>query len=123
MRTKGASLDYTTLSIYDNNSRGLHLSVNVKSYEIILSIPFSLSIVPGSNSKIDKIISGTDKHYQSEIFIIWEILTNKQVEKIPWMDILPKTADNFPMVYTEEERKWLEGSSCLSIFTTSNSCN
>lgn len=28
----------------------------------------------------------------------------------PYMDILPKNFDNFPIFYTKEERAWLEGS-------------
>lgn len=121
LRGRDVSLNLTNLVIVDKNNRELRASGNISINEIILSIPRRVLVTSADmeDSELGKAIAGLNfatKDFKSTVFIALSML-KKRSEKYfaPWIDIVPDDLSNCPMLFGEEERGWLKGSSIMSI--------
>ena len=119
MRTDGAEFDKLKMRYYAADYRGVHASREIKKGEVIVYVPLKeiVTLEMAMDSPIgsqmyakgfrQKLIS--PKHSFLATYIMEE--RRKEVSYFDkYIDILPKAFDNFPIFYTQEERKWLNGS-------------
>jgi len=100
----------------------VHAARDIKKGEIILYVPKEqiITLEMAMSSPIGK------KMYEKGLrqrlispkhsFLATFIMQEKRKPDTIWIayiDILPKSYSNFPIFYTEEEKKWLEGSPFL----------
>jgi len=52
----------------------------------------------------------TEAELQLAIMVCYLILESQNEKFKPFIDIMPKTFGEFPIMYTEDELKWIEGS-------------
>lgn len=121
--TEGGSIyDKMKIRFYSADYRGVHAARNIKKGETILHVPkeqiITLEMAMGSpvGKKMyekglrQRLIS--PKHSFLCTFIMQE-RRNPDSYWIPYMEILPKQFNNFPIFFTDEEKKWLVGSPFL----------
>ena len=119
MKKDGAEFDKLKMRYYAPDYRGVHAARDVKKGETILYVPrkeiitleMAMESPIGAKMKV--------KNHRSRLispkhsFLATYIMQDRRKEKSyydEYIDILPKAFDNFPIFYTMEERKWLEGS-------------
>eukprot|EP00826_Nyctotherus_ovalis_P028223 TRINITY_DN2228_c0_g1_i3.p1 TRINITY_DN2228_c0_g1~~TRINITY_DN2228_c0_g1_i3.p1 ORF type:complete len:198 (-),score=70.67 TRINITY_DN2228_c0_g1_i3:724-1317(-) len=92
----------------------------IRDRENILSVPERLIITEekGRNTKLGKLVAESNikpdyPHvFYLAMFILEEMRKKDSLWK-PYMDVYPKTASNFPIFYTKEEKDLLVGTSML----------
>ena len=119
MKKDGAEFDKLKMRYYAPDYRGVHAARDVKKGETILYVPKKeiITLEMAMESPIGAKMKA--KHHRSRLispkhsFLATYIMQDGRKEKSyydEYIDILPKAFDNFPIFYTMEERKWLEGS-------------
>lgn len=104
----------------------MHAAKHIKAGSILLFIPKErlITIEMAMSTQIGRkmLKAGlrntlfSPKHSFLTTFILTEIKKNKDSAWFPYIDILPKNVENFPVFYTEEEKQYLIGSPFLSKF-------
>lgn len=112
-----ADIRKTRLIIYDFEYRGLLTTTDIEEREIILKIPFkntiSIDNIDGEWKKIiDKIPLGNHllRYIYPALFIMEELKKAPNSKIQPYLDVLPKNFENFPVFFNEEDYKFLTGS-------------
>jgi histone-lysine N-methyltransferase SETD3 len=118
----GSKFDKLKIRFYSPDYRGVHAARDIKKGEIILYVPkeqiITLEMAIGSPIGKKMFEKGlrqrliSPKHSFLATFIMQEKRKDKTIWE-PYIDILPKAYNNFPIFYDEEEKKWLEGSPFL----------
>ena len=119
MSQGGADYSKLKLVYYTEDNRGVHALRDIKMGEQILFVPLNLLITLEMSFKSplgrlmyekglrQRLIS--PKHNFLCAFMLQEI----KKESTPWqtyIELLPQDVSEFPVFFSEEEKKWLEGS-------------
>jgi protein-histidine N-methyltransferase len=122
LKDGGSKFDKLKIRFYSADYRGVHAARDIKKGEIILYVPkeqiITLEMAIGSPIEKKMYEKGlrqrliSPKHSFLATFIMQEKRKDKTIWE-PYIDILPKAYTNFPIFYTAEEKKWLEGSPFL----------
>jgi histone-lysine N-methyltransferase SETD3 len=122
LKEGGSTYDKMKIRFYSADYRGVHAAKNIKKGETILHVPKEqvITLEMAMNSPVgrkmyekglrQRLIS--PKHSFLCTYIMQE-RRNPDSYWNPYMDILPKQFTNFPVFFTEEEKKWLVGSPFL----------
>jgi protein-histidine N-methyltransferase len=122
LKDGGANFDKIKMRYYSPDYRGVHARVKLKKNEVFLIIPRNL-IITLEMAKATPIGSKMEKAHLNLLspkhsFLSTYVLQERKkpdTKWAPYFDILPKSTSNFPIFFTPEEKKWLEGSPFLSI--------
>lgn len=119
MKHDGAEFGKLKLRYYAPDYRGVHAARDIKKGETILYVPKKeiITLEMAMESPIGVLMAGKNlrnrllspKHSFLATFLMQERRKPDSYFK-EFIDILPKNFTNFPIFYTAEERKWLEGS-------------
>lgn len=118
----GSKFDPLKLRFYSPNYRGIHAAKDIAKGEEVLFIPKEqiITLEMAMESPIGAKMMHHDLRKKllspKHGFLTTYILQERRKEETPWepfLDILPKDFDNFPIFFNEEEKKWLEGSPFL----------
>ena len=121
LKEGGANFDKIKMRYYSPDYRGVHARTHIKKNEVFLTIPKNLIITLemakaapiGAKMEKAKLNLLSPKHSFLASYVLQE--RHKTVTKWePYLDILPKSTSNFPIFFTTEEKKWLEGSPFLN---------
>ena len=115
----GATFSKLKMRYYAPDYRGVHAARDCKKGETILYVPKSeiITLEMAMESPIGSLMAARNfrqrlispKHSFLATYVMQE--RRKEVSFFDkYIDILPKAFDNFPIFYTQEERRWLEGS-------------
>jgi histone-lysine N-methyltransferase SETD3 len=123
LKDGGAIFDKIKMRYYSPDYRGVHARGKIRKNEVFLMIPKEL-IITLEMAKATPIGSKMEKAHLNLLspkhsFLSTYVLQEKRKPETrfePYFDILPKSTNNFPIFFTAEEKKWLEGSPFLSIF-------
>ena len=127
LKDGGAVFDKIKMRYYSPDYRGVHARSKIKKNEVFLTIPKDLIITLemakaapiGSKMEKAKVNLLSPKHSYLSSYVLQE-LKKPHTKWEPYLDILPKSTNNFPIFFTPEEKKWLEGSPFLSIRAPGN---
>jgi len=116
----GANFDKIKMRYYSPDYRGVHARTRIKKNEIFLTIPRNLIITLemakaspiGSKMEKANLNLYSPKHSFLSTYVLQEMHKPDTFWE-PYLDILPKSTANFPIHFTPEEKKWLEGSPFL----------
>jgi histone-lysine N-methyltransferase SETD3 len=105
---------------YSADYRGVHARCRLRKNDVFLVIPRNAFITLemakatpiGSKMEKAKLNLLSPKHSFLSSFVLQERRI-KDTKWEPYLDILPKCTNNFPIFFTPEEKKWLEGSPFL----------
>lgn len=119
-KSSGTEFGKIRIKQFAPDYRGVCAQKQIKAEEQILSVPEELIITEekGKNTKLGRLVaeSGMEPDYPFlfylAIFILEEMMKKDSLWK-PYMDVYPKTASNFPIFYTNEEKALLVGTSML----------
>ena len=119
----GSKYDKLKIRFYTPIYRGVHAAKNIKAGEEILLIPKEQIITlemaqesPLGRKMMDHNLRNqllSPKHSFLTTYILQEEEKGKDSSFFPFIDILPKSFENFPIFFTEEEREYLKGSPFL----------
>ena len=120
MKKDGAEFDKLKMRYYAPDYRGVHAAREIQKGETILYVPKKeiITLEMAMESPIGAKMKAKN-HRQRLIspkhsFLATYIMQDRRKEGgsyyDDYIDILPKAFDNFPIFYSIEERKWLEGS-------------
>lgn len=126
MKKDGAEFDKLKVRYYAPDYRGVHAARDIKKGETILYVPKKeiITLEMAFESPIGKLMYARNfrqrlispKHSFLAAYIMQERRKPYSYFK-EYMDILPKSFNNFPIFYTQEERSWLEGSALQNQIT------
>lgn len=113
----GARFNKVRLRFYSADYRGIHAKQKLKRKEVLIFIPKELIITlemakeapVGDKIKRAKLTLLSPKHSFLSTYLLQEI-HNPDSKWKPFLDMLPKSTNNFPIFFTEEEMEWLRGS-------------
>ena len=116
----GATFDKIKMRYYSEGYRGVHAKAKIKKKENFLYIPRNLLITlemskeapVGAQMAKLKVPLLSPKHSYLSSYVLQE-LYNKDTKWKPYLDMLPKDLSSFPIFFTHEEKKWLDGSPFL----------
>jgi histone-lysine N-methyltransferase SETD3 len=116
----GAEFDKIKMRYYSEGYRGVHARARIRKNENFLYIPKNLLITlemskeapVGARMEKLKLSLLSPKHSYLTSYVLQE-LHNKDTKWQPYLDLLPKDLSSFPISFTHEEKKWLEGSPFL----------
>jgi len=123
MKKEKSDFSKLKLRYYTENYRGVHASMNIKNGETVLYVPLNLIITleMAFKSPIGKQMyeQGLRQRLISpkHSFLGTYLLQEKKKEVthfFEYMDILPKSLRDFPIFFTEDEKKLLMGSPFLN---------
>lgn len=117
----GAKFNKMKMRYYSQGYRGVHARAKIKKGEILLCVPKNLLITlemakeapVGLKMEGLKLSLLSPKHSFLASYILQE-LHNKDTKWKPYLDMLPRDLSSFPIFFTIEEKKWLEGSPFLT---------
>ncbi|CAI2360645.1 unnamed protein product [Moneuplotes crassus] len=124
LKEGGSKYEKLKIRFYNPIYRGVHAAKKIRAGEEILLIPKEqiITLEMAEESPIGakmmyhnvkpKLLS--PKHGFLATYILQERLKGEESPFHPFIDILPKTFENFPIFFTEEERAYLEGSPFLA---------
>jgi histone-lysine N-methyltransferase SETD3 len=120
LRDGGAKFDKVKMRYYSADYRGVHAKMRVRKNEVLVHIPLNLIITLemakeapiGAKMEKANLRLLSPKHSFLSSYVLQE-LREKDTKWGPYLDMLPKSTDNFPIFFTKEERKWLIGSPFL----------
>ena len=120
LRDGGAKFDKVKMRYYSANYRGVHAKLRVKKNEVLVYIPLNLIITLemskeapiGAKMEEAKLKLLSPKHSFLSSYVLQE-LRKPDSKWQPYLDMLPKSTNNFPIFFTPEERTWLTGSPFL----------
>lgn len=122
MKDGGANYDKLKLVYYNEKNRAVHAKSDIHTGEQVLYVPLSLLVTleMAYKSPIGK------KMYENGLtqslispkhtFLCAYMLQEMKKEETYWqtyIDLLPKSVNEFPVFFTDEEKTWLEGSRFL----------
>ena len=122
LKDGGSQFDKLKIRYYTADYRGVHAARDIRKGETILYVPkeqiitLEMAIASPVGSRMyekglrQRLIS--PKHSFLATFIMQERRKDHTIWD-PYIDILPKNYTNFPIFFTEEEKKWLKGSPFL----------
>lgn len=123
LRQNGAKFDKLKVRYYGPGWRGVHASRDIEKDELVLVLPKNLLIHADlvNESQVIKDISNikdwkTTREYENFQFAIW-ILQEEKKPDTPfktYFEIMPKTYENFPIFYNDDENKLVERSQLAS---------
>eukprot|EP00826_Nyctotherus_ovalis_P018840 TRINITY_DN15715_c0_g1_i11.p1 TRINITY_DN15715_c0_g1~~TRINITY_DN15715_c0_g1_i11.p1 ORF type:complete len:547 (-),score=134.33 TRINITY_DN15715_c0_g1_i11:28-1668(-) len=113
----GARFNKVKLRFYSADHRGIHAKQKLKRKEVLIFIPKELIITleiakeapVGDKIKRAKLALLSPKHCFLSTYLLQE-MRNPDSKWKPFLDMLPKSTNNFPIFFTEEEMEWLKGS-------------
>jgi len=116
----GAIYDKIKMRYYSKDYRGVHARTKIRKNEIFLYIPRNLIITLemakkapiGSKMEKANVQLLSPKHSYLSSYVLQE-KRKKDSKWEPYLDMLPKEMRSFPIFFTPEEKKWLEGSPFL----------
>lgn len=123
MKREKSDFSKLKLRYYTENYRGVHASQNIKNGETVLFVPLPLIITleMAFKSPIGKLMyeKGLRQRLISpkHSFLGTYLLQERRKENTPfaeYLDILPKSLRDFPIFFTEDEKKFLAGSPFLN---------
>lgn len=125
MKENGAIFDNIRMRYYGPDYRGVHCTKDIEQNGLFLYVPKKIIIT----SQAGKETPIGEKIVNSQVQLNWDYLVYITVHLLtqfhdpnsvwkPYMDVYPKNVDNFPMFYTEEEKKMLTGSSMVEHITS-----
>lgn len=116
LRQNGAILKNTMIKYYGPDYRGVNASKEIKAGEIIVDFPMNLffTIEHGEKTPTGKKLVATGLKFNKPqlIYITIYILSemhNPDSKLKPYLDVFPNTADNFPILFSEQEKSLLKG--------------
>ena len=120
LRDGGAHFDKIKMRYYTTDYRGVHARAGIKKNEVFLTIPENLIITLemakstpiGAQMEKANLYLLSPKHSFLSSFVLQE-RRKPDTRWEPYLDILPKFLTSFPIFFTPEEKKWLEGSPFL----------
>jgi len=116
LKLNGAEIQKCKIVYYSSNYRGINSTGKIKNNEVIMRIPLKLIITEnmGRETVIGKKIIANNLCFKFDyaifctIFHLEELYKNNSFWK-PYLDMLPQDMSNFPIFFTEEEKKMLLG--------------
>jgi protein-histidine N-methyltransferase len=122
LRDGGSQFDKLKIRYYTADYRGVHAARDIKKGETILFVPKEqiITLEMAFASPVGKLMYEkglrqrliSPKHSFLSCFIMQERRKPESIWQY-YIDILPKNFTNFPIFFTEEEKKWLQGSPFL----------
>ncbi|MDR3737336.1 MAG: SET domain-containing protein [Acidobacteriaceae bacterium] len=122
LKEGGAVFDKIKMRYYSPDYRGVHARCKLRKNEVFLMVPreriITLEMAKASpiGMKMEK--AGLDLLSPKHSFLSTYILQERRKPDTKWavyLDMLPKNTTNFPIFFTPEEKKWLEGSPFLGM--------
>ncbi len=117
LKDNGAIFDKLQIRFYTKNYRGVHAKSKIKLNEVFLVVPQRLimTLEMARESPIGAKMMKANLHLISpkHSFLSTLVMQEKRIPESKWhpyLDILPKDLGSFPIFFTPEEKKWLEGS-------------
>ena len=120
----GSKYDKLKIRFYNPIYRGVHAARKIKAGEEILLIPKKqiMTLEMAESSILGKKMMNhnmkmrllSPKHSFLTTFILQELEQGEESYFFPFIDILPKTFENFPIFFSPEEKVFLEGSPFLN---------
>jgi histone-lysine N-methyltransferase SETD3 len=110
----GADFPDLVIKEYDDGLRGVCAKTDIQSSKTIVRIPLKCMIMNdiAAETESGQIIV-KDRRFSPNarlaIFILEEMESGQSFFK-PYLDILPRKFDNFPMRWSDNELEWLKGS-------------
>ncbi len=124
LQNGGSKYDKLKIRFYTPIYRGVHAARDIRAGEEILLIPKEQIITlemafasPIGKKMMDHNLRShllSPKHSFLTTYILQENEKGDASPFFPFIDILPKSFENFPIFFTEEEKKYLEGSPFLT---------
>jgi hypothetical protein len=117
-KDNGCIIHKTKLVVYATENRGLQASVDIPQDDVVVTVPEALFV------NRDKVIlnQAVKKLMDSElvkgkwttyvfiaIYMMEESINPKSAHK-RWLDVIPKQGNCYPLLFDEEQLKWLAGS-------------
>jgi len=123
-KTSGVQFNKIGLKQIVPGNRGIYAMKPVFPEERILTVPEKLIITEdkGRDTELGKLVAASGvrlkfPHIFYLTLLIMEELNKKDSIWRPYMDVYPKTASNFPVFYTKEEKSLLIGTSLYPAIT------
>eukprot|EP00826_Nyctotherus_ovalis_P065166 TRINITY_DN9572_c0_g1_i1.p1 TRINITY_DN9572_c0_g1~~TRINITY_DN9572_c0_g1_i1.p1 ORF type:complete len:365 (-),score=39.35 TRINITY_DN9572_c0_g1_i1:581-1675(-) len=122
LKASNADIRKTYIRLYDKDYRGLHASKNIGMFEDILSIPMTMTISfenlvseydIGKKLLEKNVFNNKWRRFIFPLIYILKELKNPKSKYKAWLNVFPAKADTHPLFFSEEERKWLKGSTTL----------
>lgn len=117
----GSIFNKIKMRFYTADYRGVHAKTKIQKNEVFLVVPQSqiLTLDMAKESPIGAKMVKAGLHLLSPKHSFLSTLVMQERRKpdtkwAPYLDILPKSFGNFPIFFTKEEKKWLEGSPFLN---------
>ena len=106
---------------YSPDYRGVHARGKIRKNEVFLVVPKDLIITlemakaAPIGAKMEKAHLNllSPKHSFLSSYVLQE-LKKPDTKWKPYLDMLPKSTSNFPIFFTADEKKWLQGSPFLN---------
>ena len=116
----GTMFDKIKIRYYSPDYRGVHARTKIRKNEVFLLIPkeriitleMAKSAPIGAKMELAHLSLLSPKHSFLSSFVLQERRKPDSIWE-PYLDILPKCLSSFPVFFTPEEKKWLEGSPFL----------
>ena len=120
MGDNDAKFSKIRMKYYAPDYRGVHARKAIMDREVFLSVPKQLIITPqkGRETEIGAKIKASGVRLSWDYLVYITVFLMVQFHDAsswwaPYMDVYPKLVSNFPMFYSEEEKKELQGSPML----------
>jgi len=125
MRDNGAQFKNFRMKYYAPDYRGIHTYEKIEPNEVLLKVPFEMIITPQLGKETDigrqiekkKVKISWDYLVYITIFLMIEMHNPKSKWK-PYLDVYPRLVNNFPIFYTNEEKRLLTGTPMLEHIAT-----
>eukprot|EP01022_Parablepharisma_sp_SALTPOND_P017478 TRINITY_DN2800_c3_g1_i1.p4 TRINITY_DN2800_c3_g1~~TRINITY_DN2800_c3_g1_i1.p4 ORF type:complete len:424 (-),score=44.05 TRINITY_DN2800_c3_g1_i1:5033-6304(-) len=123
VKSCGGILNKTKVVLYAKDYRGVHATVDIKCDEEIILIPIQLAIsslhlentVLGEKLLVSRAFDVKWVTYLFPLIYVLDELLDPESKIKHWLEVIPKSADDHPMFFTEDEKKWLQGSPTCGI--------
>jgi len=121
LKQRGVKFDKFNVRHYTDNNRGVHAGRDIKGNEVICSVPKDLILpLPKTfETPLGKILHEGELYNRVEnpknifhsIYLLQQQRLKREEQEFPeWMDSLPKSMDEYPLFFKQEDYDWLEGS-------------
>jgi len=121
LRANGAKYPNVELRDYGQEVRGCHVTKDINEEEIIINIPLKclITVEMGKETDIGRsiLLSNIELDAPKHIFLmVFMLIDSKNPNSFfkPYYNILPKTLNNMPIFWSNEELDYLQGSYLLN---------